>query len=77
MPNETRSLRVPSYRCHKPSGQAVVTLSGGDVYLGRYGTEQSKPEYQRLVGEWPASPFSKPEGAQCDSCIRCVLEMAE
>ena len=27
------STRNPSYRLHKPSGQAVVTLNGEDVYL--------------------------------------------
>jgi hypothetical protein len=31
------TLRTPSYRHHKPSGQAVVTLEGRDIYLGRYG----------------------------------------
>ena len=38
MPNSP--LRIPSYRHHKPSGQAVVTLGGrdflpGQVQLGR------------------------------------------
>ena len=28
-------VRVPSYRRHKPTGQAVVTLNGHDVCLGR------------------------------------------
>ena len=41
--------RVPSYRLHKPSGQAVVTLDGRDFYLGAYGTPASKAEY-----DWPA-----------------------
>jgi hypothetical protein len=31
--------RAPSYRRHKPSGQAVVTLSGRDIYLGKWGYE--------------------------------------
>ena len=29
--------KVPSYRVHKASGQAVVTLGGKDHYLGKYG----------------------------------------
>jgi integrase len=45
---------VPSYRKHKPTGQAVVTLNGRDHYLGRYGTAASKAEYDRLVSEWLA-----------------------
>jgi hypothetical protein len=44
--------RLPSYRLHKPSGQAVVTLNGKDHYLGPHGTEASRAAYDRLVGEW-------------------------
>jgi hypothetical protein len=32
----TRNSRIPSYRLHKPSGQAVVTINGKDIYLGRF-----------------------------------------
>ncbi|MBI3467949.1 MAG: tyrosine-type recombinase/integrase [Planctomycetes bacterium] len=46
---------VPSYRRHKASGQAVVTLNGRAFYLGPYGTKASKIEYDRLVGEWQAN----------------------
>src|SRR5579871_5220319 len=45
-------LRVPTYRHHKPTGQAVVTLAGRDIYLGRYGTAKSRKEYRRIVSEW-------------------------
>lgn len=47
--------RTPSYRLHKPSGQAVVTLSGKDHYLGPHGSAESKAEYDRLVGAWQAN----------------------
>jgi integrase len=47
-----RSLRTPSYRHHKPTGQAVVTLNGKDIYLGRYGSPESRAEYDRLIAEW-------------------------
>ena len=46
--------RVPSYRRHKPSGQAVVTLNGRDIYLGKWDTKASRTEYDRLIGEWLA-----------------------
>ena len=49
------STSVPKYRKHKASGQAVVTLSGKDFYLGPHGTKASKREYDRLVGEWQAN----------------------
>jgi hypothetical protein len=47
-----RTPRTPSYRLHKPSGQAVVTLNGRDVYLGKHGTPESRAEYDRLIAEW-------------------------
>ena len=48
----THRVTTPSYRLHKPSGQAVVTLANRDYYLGRYETPESRAEYDRLVGEW-------------------------
>ncbi len=36
MPYRPPALRIPSYRHHKPSGQAVVALNGRDHYLGKY-----------------------------------------
>lgn len=47
-----RSFRTPSYRHHKGSGQAVVTLDGRDVYLGAYGSDASRSAYDRIVAEW-------------------------
>lgn len=44
--------RVPAYRRHRASGQAVVTLDGRDFYLDPHGSEVSKREYDRLVLEW-------------------------
>jgi integrase len=51
-----RSPRVPAYRLHKPSGQAVVTIRDsdgerGDVYLGVYNSRESKTEYARVIAE--------------------------
>jgi hypothetical protein len=54
-----RPQRIPSYRHHKPSGQAVVTLNGKDFYLGLWQSEVSKAEYERLVGEWLGSTRPK------------------
>jgi integrase len=46
--------RVPSYRKHKQSGQAIVTLSGKDHLLGKHGTKESRAKYDRLIAEWLA-----------------------
>ena len=44
--------QIPSYRLHKQSGQAIVTLSGKDHLLGAHGSAASKAEYKRLTAEW-------------------------
>jgi hypothetical protein len=48
-------ISTPKYRKHKASGQAIVTLSGKDHYLGPHGTAASRKEYDRLIREWYAS----------------------
>jgi len=53
MPRRTKS--VPTYRKHKKSGQAVVTLDGTDIYLGAYGTHASRAEYDRLIAKYLAA----------------------
>lgn len=56
-----RPSSFPSYRLHKPSGRAVVTVrtaAGGrrDVYLGPYDSPESRREYARVVAELAAAP---------------------
>jgi integrase len=54
-----RRSRTPSYRLHKQSGQAVVTLTDAvtgrrkDVLLGHLDSE-SRVEYARVLAEWEA-----------------------
>lgn len=50
MPKLTNKL--PAYRLHKPSGRAVVTVAGKVYYLGKYGSTESRAEYERVVAEW-------------------------
>src|SRR5581483_11262456 len=56
---------VPSYRLHKPSGQAVVTIrhAGGvrrDVYLGESDSPGSCREYVRIAAELAVNPACRP-----------------
>src|SRR5262245_48777416 len=56
----SRPSSVPSYRQHKQSGQAIVTLTDGlgrrrDVLLGKYGSPESRVEYARIIAEWEAN----------------------
>jgi integrase len=48
------STAVPSYRLHKQSGQAIVTLCGKDHLLGLFGSAASREKYDRLIAEWIA-----------------------
>lgn len=46
------SFKTPSYRLHRPSGRAVVTLNGRDIGLGKYDSAESKAKYKKLIGAW-------------------------
>lgn len=53
-----RKQRVPAYRLHKKSGQAVITLADAntgrrrDVYLGDHGSPPSRRRYAEVLSEW-------------------------
>lgn len=48
MPNK----RKPSYWLHKPTGQARVRIDGKDIYLGEYGSQESRDRYDALILDW-------------------------
>ncbi len=52
MPRHSNPGRLPTYRRHKASGQAVVVLNGQWNYLGPYGSAASRQAYNRLTAEW-------------------------
>jgi hypothetical protein len=65
---------VPRYRKHRASGQAIVTLSGQDFYLGPHGTKASHLEYDRQVAEWLARgrrPLDGRERAEI-TCVELI-----
>jgi integrase len=51
-----RTAHVPTYRLHKPSGQARVIVRGKQIYLGAYGSPESREKYARIIAELPVSP---------------------
>jgi hypothetical protein len=74
MPAQTS--RVPSYRLHKPTGLAVVTIGGRDVYLGKHDSPESRAEYDRLIAEWLATgrrPAVAESGAGADLTVNEML----
>ena len=61
MPDTNIKLpRIPSYRRHKATGQAVVTIDGQDVYLGKWRTKKSRTAYNALISEWVANDYRLP-----------------
>jgi integrase len=58
-----KKMRIPSYRLHKGSGQAVVVLGGRSIYLGKWDTPESKSEYERVITEWLANHRQQPGDA--------------
>jgi hypothetical protein len=51
--------RVPSYRLHKPSGQARVIIKGKHHYLGPHGSKEICAKYSQLIAErFEAPPAS-------------------
>lgn len=47
-------MRLPKYRHHKATGQAVVTIRSKDYYLGKYDSPESREKYQRLIAQYLA-----------------------
>jgi hypothetical protein len=76
--------RPPSYRLHRCSGQATVTLNGRDHYLGVYESPESRVAYQRLVGEWlgkktpplPSDPDRVRDDLRISELLVAYLEFA-
>jgi integrase len=66
----------PSYRKHRASGQAIVTIGGRDIYLGPYGTKASKAEYDRIVSEWLANG-RRPAGPAANAVALTVAEVVD
>ncbi len=76
------STKCPSYRLHKASGQAVVTIDRKDRYLGVHGTPESRLRYERLITAWmqgepvPARESESSDITVAEVCIQ-YLRWAE
>jgi integrase len=83
----SRRPSIPTYRLHKQSGQAIVTLTDGsgarrDVLLGVYDTPESRTEYLRVLGEWEATGRRLPDreagsGIRVNELLQAFLGHAE
>jgi hypothetical protein len=47
--------KIPAYRHHSATGQAVVSVPGGGgrvLYLARFGSPESRAKYNEVVAAW-------------------------
>ena len=65
-----RKGHVPSYRLHKPSGQARVIINREHIYLGPYGSPESREKYARLIAEMSISAETATESTTPQSSIQ-------
>ena len=72
-----RPARIPSFRLHKPSGQAIVTIRGRMFYLGKYGSVESRSEYGRIIAEWRSGPPDLPPASPSGPSAPADLTVAE
>lgn len=80
-----RSNPIPTYRLHRATGQAVMTVKNPDgtrrdIYLGKYGTPESKAEYERLLTEIRTTPSvpitARTGGATVNECLVAFIRHA-
>jgi hypothetical protein len=72
-----KARKIPSYRLHKPTGQAVVRLDGRDLYLGKHGTEKSHEEYRRRIAEWLTHDSAAPRTHHPTPILAAPLTVSE
>jgi integrase len=70
---------IPTYRKHKASGQAIVTLTDGlgnrrDVLLGKYGSKESRADYARVLAEWEANGRLLPSAVAADITVAELVD---
>jgi integrase len=57
---------IPSYKLHKPSGQARVLVSGKSIYLGKFNSPESHKRYALLIAELSRPGGSATQASQPD-----------
>jgi integrase len=63
----TKKGAPPSYRLHKATGQAVVTIDGRDIYLGNFGSENSVRQYAIAIAGDDLKPSTKGKASDDDT----------
>ena len=68
-------MRIPKYRLHKKTQQALVEIKGRRIYLGKHGTEESKEKYRRIIAELVSGDgsISTPDSASALTVNQLIL----
>ena len=71
------SVRIPTYRHHKGSGQALVQINGERIYLGKHGSDESREKYRRLIADFLAGDkVPSPHAGESDpNCCVTINEL--
>jgi len=72
--------QLPKYCLHKGSGQAYCRIAGDMHYLGKHGSDASRREYDRIMGEFIANgrqPFRHPDEITVSQLIIRYLDHVE
>ena len=72
--------QLPKYCLHKSTGRAFVRIKGKTFYLGKYGTQASRREYDRVIAEFVANgrqAFRDPDETLVQQLIIRFLDAAE
>ncbi len=48
----SKQSKIPSYKLHKASGQARVIINGKHIYLGKFGSPESRRKYAKLLDQF-------------------------
>nr|MBA3482772.1 hypothetical protein [Pirellulales bacterium] len=61
------TVRIPKYRFHKGSGQALVEIDGRRIYLGKHNSAESREQYRRLIAALMSPSQPGPNAAPGES----------
>ncbi len=74
--------KLPAYRLHKSSGQAIVRIRLGPkkskmFYLGKYGSDASYAKYEEKLAEWRHGRlYDRVEVPSVDELVAAFMEWA-
>ncbi|MBA3485212.1 MAG: site-specific integrase [Pirellulales bacterium] len=67
------TVRIPKYRFHKGSGQALVEIDGRRIYLGKHNSAESREQYRRLIAALMSPSQPGPNAAPGESLRTSAL----